>query len=490
MKQLRSSLSRLLPTSRLGRSVGVLASGTALGQLLVVVSSPILTRIYAPADLGALAVYASILGLFSVVASLRYEQAIALPEDSAEATNTVVLALVGLVTTTVFLLLCAFLVIPRLPLPGPWEVTRPLLWLLPISVFAVGLYQLLSVWAIRTKEFAVLAGTAWRQGLAGAATQILLGLLGLGATGLIVGQVVGQSSGAFSLARLLRGSHGFVASDIARQSVWEAAKRYRRFPLYSTWSGLLLVASMSVPVAIIAVFFGPAATGFYSLGLRALQTPMRTLGNAVSQVFLAESPKAAREGRLGELVLPALARLSALVSPIAVVLTLSCAPLAQLVFGQGWREAGVYMQWLTPWVFLMMITSPLAPLFTTLERQEVGLLFNALSLVVRSAALIAGNYFGGAELAIALFGVSSFLVQWWLLEWLSSAAGVARGEVRRVVGGSIMRALPLALPLIALRAVTPTRLSDVLSICYAAIVLAYFGFKAVAMRRQHRAPPS
>ncbi len=482
LKPFRAALNRILPSAGLARSVGVLASGTAIGQFLVVLSSPILTRIYTPADLGALAVYASVLGLFSVVSSLRYEQSIALPEDSSEASSTVVLSLAMLVGTSTLLLLSVWLVVPKLPLPAPWEVARPLLWLLPFSVFAVGLYQTLSVWAIRTKEFGILAGTAWRQGLAGAVTQILLGMFGLGATGLIVGQVIGQSSGVVSLSRLIGRSHGFLAAEVDRRSIFAAAKRYKRFPLYSTWSGLLLVAGTSVPVALIAILFGPVSTGFYSLGLRALQTPLRTLGNAVSQVFLAESPRAARDGSLVSLVLPALSRLSAIASPIAVILASSGAPLAQFAFGLGWREAGIFIQWLTPWVFLTMVTSPLAPLFTTLERQDVGLYFNAASLLIRTAALLLGSYLGGAATAIALFSVSSFAVQWWLLEWLSSAAGVPRVEVRRVVGGGIVRALPLALPFIAIRFLPSPHLREILSVAYAIGALVYIGMRAFLKR--------
>lgn len=483
MNRLRAGMTRLLPRSGIARSVGVLVSGTAAGQAIAVISSPILTRIYTPADLGTLGLYASVLGLLTIVASLRYEQAIAIPEDPKDASSVVLLAALLLCATTVVLFLAAWLVVPVISLPPAWSGVRPLAWLLPLSVFAVGLYQLLSVWAVRSKQYRRLAGTAWRQGLAGAVTQVLLGLAGLGATGLVIGQVVGQSTGVASLARLLTTSHGFRVSPTKRRAIWESATRFRRFPLYSTWSGLLSVASNSVPVALIAILFGPAVTGFYTIGLRALQTPMRTLGNAVSQVFLSESPQAAREGRLDAIVLPALSRLAAVASPLAAVSALSWAPIAQVVFGPEWREAGIYMQWLTPWVFLTMITAPLAPLFTTLERQDAGLYFNAALLAVRVTALLVGNLLGGVYLAIALFGAASFLIQWAMLEWLAGAAGVPRSRVRLAVGSKLLVALPLALPLLGLRLLEDQSLSDAASILYTVVAVLYFGLKGLARRR-------
>jgi hypothetical protein len=45
-----------LPGGTFGRSVLTLASGTAVAHLLVILSAPVLTRLYTPADLGALAV--------------------------------------------------------------------------------------------------------------------------------------------------------------------------------------------------------------------------------------------------------------------------------------------------------------------------------------------------------------------------------------------------------------------------------------------------
>jgi O-antigen/teichoic acid export membrane protein len=61
----------LLPKSSFARNVAVLVGGTAVGQAIVVLASPILTRLYTPEDFGVLAVYASLLGILSTVAALR-----------------------------------------------------------------------------------------------------------------------------------------------------------------------------------------------------------------------------------------------------------------------------------------------------------------------------------------------------------------------------------------------------------------------------------
>lgn len=49
-----------LPKNRFARSVSILAGGTAAGQAIVVLASPLLTRLYSPEDFGLLAVYAAL----------------------------------------------------------------------------------------------------------------------------------------------------------------------------------------------------------------------------------------------------------------------------------------------------------------------------------------------------------------------------------------------------------------------------------------------
>ena len=53
--------------------------------MITVAAAPILTRLYGPESFGVLATFASILALLNVVSSLRYELAIAVPEDDEDA---------------------------------------------------------------------------------------------------------------------------------------------------------------------------------------------------------------------------------------------------------------------------------------------------------------------------------------------------------------------------------------------------------------------
>src|SRR5256885_405341 len=85
----RTSTAR--PTA-FARSVLTLASGTAAAQALLALSLPVLTRLYTPADYGALAVFSSTITVLLVLASLRFELAIPLPESDEDAASLLALS--------------------------------------------------------------------------------------------------------------------------------------------------------------------------------------------------------------------------------------------------------------------------------------------------------------------------------------------------------------------------------------------------------------
>src|SRR5699024_9400210 len=63
------------------------------------------------------------------------------------------------------------------------------------------------------------------------------------------------------------------------------AKKYYDFPLYRAPQDLLDSFQQSFPVVLLTMFFGPAATGFYTIGRTVLRLPSSLIGKAVGDVF-------------------------------------------------------------------------------------------------------------------------------------------------------------------------------------------------------------
>jgi len=149
----RQASGRQRRKSSFARDVFKLASGAAFAQLLSMLATPILTRLYAPDAFGILAVFLSIIAVPGEIACLGYDRAIVLPEKDEEAANL-------LVTSLGFVALVTGLSIVVIWL-GTGTITRllraaalaPYMWLVPPSILLTGVFTALSQWTTRSKRF-------------------------------------------------------------------------------------------------------------------------------------------------------------------------------------------------------------------------------------------------------------------------------------------------------------------------------------------------
>src|SRR5690606_29226339 len=103
--RVKVAINALFPKHSLARGVGVLVSGTAGAQLLLIVAAPLLSRLYTPSEFGLLAVFTALLSVSTVLASGRYELAIPLPEKDKDAKHLLALSLICVTISTLAVLM-------------------------------------------------------------------------------------------------------------------------------------------------------------------------------------------------------------------------------------------------------------------------------------------------------------------------------------------------------------------------------------------------
>ena len=113
------------------RNVTVLAGGTAFAQILTILASPLISRLYSPDELGMFAVYVSIYSVIVSVASWRYEVAIPLPEADKIAANLLILCTGILISSSVITGIVLWLFGEFIVSVLNAESLEPYLWLLP-----------------------------------------------------------------------------------------------------------------------------------------------------------------------------------------------------------------------------------------------------------------------------------------------------------------------------------------------------------------------
>lgn len=462
------------------RGVVRIVGGTAMGQLVILLASPALTRLYPAADFGVLAVFTAMLGITTVAACLRYDLAIPLPKDTRTAFDLLLLSLLGAGATAALAGLVVAVAGGRIATATNTPALALYLWLLPVGVLVTAVYRALSFWALRLNEYARIGRTKVAQGVSVVCIQLALGVARIAPLGLLLGQVAGQAAGSASLAGSAlryareRRDHG-LASGLRR-----TAYEYRRFPLYSTWAALLNTLSFQVPVLLVAALFGPAVTGMYSLSLLVLQGPAVLIGQSVAQVFLSGAAEAARQGRIRGDVEQVAARLIALGFLPFVIVAVAGPEIFAVLFGAHWREAGRIAQWLAPWLFLTYVGSPLSVLPSVLQKQVHEMVFQGAMLAGRVAALVVGAWMGGPEVAIALFALVSAALWVGFLGWSLALAGSSLAWAGKRMWGECRAALPLVLLLLVVRMPIVNRGDDLV------VVAAVVGCSAVYLHRLSR----
>ena len=441
-----------IPGGAFARHVATLASGTAIGQVLVVLALPVLTRLYTPADYGALAVYSAIVTVLLVLASFRFEMAIPLPENDRTAGSLLALSLMVLagvvIAVAAVVAVAGDVVVSRTNVP----TLRPYLWLLPVGVAGGGAFQALSYWAIRRRAFGRIARARVSQGIGQVAAQVGFGLFGFGAPGLLVGDVIGRMAGGGGVTFQAMRDRAF--GEVTRASLGEAAARYRRFPLLMMPSGLLNVGSLQLPSILFAAGFGASAAGLYALSYKILVLPTMLVAQAVGQVFLSRAAALAPEpARLRALAERTALALFAGGLPAFCALAIAGPGLFSAVMGPQWERAGSYAQILAPWFALWLVSNPLSGLLSVREWQGSALAFTALEFALRLGSLLIGIHQRSPLLAVALLSSSGVIIAAASLARFMRAGHSSLGRVAAPAARLLALAIGAMLPaVLALRA--------------------------------------
>src|SRR5690606_30118374 len=116
---------------------------------------------------------------------------------------------------------------------------------------------------------------------------------GFGTLGLVLGDAIGRAAGSLGLARMAWGDLHAHLRAVRVPDVLKVASRYRRFPLISTWTGLVASAGSQLPTLLVASFYGTSVVGWFGLTQRLLSMSFVLVASAIGTVFLSESARLA-----------------------------------------------------------------------------------------------------------------------------------------------------------------------------------------------------
>ncbi|MGB3908437.1 MAG: oligosaccharide flippase family protein [Methanomethylovorans sp.] len=430
-----------------------LVGGTTFAQIVTILASPVLTRLYTPDEFGTWALLISITTIIGIIACMRYEFSIMLPESDKEAINLLGLSLTIVCIITAISILPIYFFKNEIVVMLNSPQLADFLWMIPIIIFVNGFFQALNYWNSRTKHFKRLSFAQVSRSLSTTGTQIVSGFLRYPLSGgLIVGSVVGYTVSTLVLGgQIWKDDKYFIKANLHPQKFIQGLKRYKKFPLIDTWSALLNSISWQLPAFLLAFYFSPAVVGFYSIGFRILQLPMSFIGSSLNQVFFQRASVASSQGNLSSLVETVFKLLVVIGLFPILTLTFVGSDVFSVIFGSSWAEAGVYAQILSIWAFVWFISSPLSSIYVVLEKQQFGLKFNIFNFITRLLSLGIGGFIGNARVALALFALSGIFVYGYLCFKMLAYSEVKASYVRHVVLSNLLMFSPVGAILFILK---------------------------------------
>ena len=403
-------MTRWLPFGIADRAFAGLVGGTALGQALVLASTPFISRLYTQTEIGQFGLFLSFMSVAVVVVTARYELAIPSAQSDDEAITILLLTLRLALPAALLGGASLWLMIKRnllalgvLPL---WTV----LAIVP-ALILLGAFSALRYWFVRERRFGELGSVLVSQGAARAVVPVVLGLLHAGSFGLIAGEIVGRGLG---VGRMLRAAS--TALRTARHKPWPlvraVASKHWKYPGVLLPSGLLDVFGLALPIPLISQQYGVAAAGTFLLVQRLTAVPASLIGTSVGDLFHARMAEAmSGDPLLAKRMLDRSARRllkfgTMVFLPASVIAPFALPPL----LGPQWKDSGILLAAVAPWSLASLVVTPLSRVLAITERKELKLVYDTCALTLLVSVILVSSRLGfGLILTVASTSVGQVL---------------------------------------------------------------------------------
>lgn len=405
-------VNRLLPSGSLRRDVTILSGASIVAQTIQLFAAPVLTRLYSPAAFGEWMLIMTFAGIGTAFGGGRYELGVTLARDNREAISvayvqTIINVLTCLFAAGLFLAFSAYLgrilgseVITR------WSMVIPFImfW----TVFAANA----RFWFLRQKAFRHLALSRILLATSTVVAQLLAYPFCAGeASGLLLGSAIGVCSIVIILAIFLRTwGECDLFGQVSYRDVRDAFWRYRKFPLFTVPYGLVHEGRERGAVLTLGLFVSKSIVGYYGQIIRVFNLPTGLIATSINSVLIQRASASKNTHELERIVFKLLTILCVLGVPVFVFIAWHAEDLFAFVFGEQWREAGVYASALSLPGFSLLLAGSTDRLLDIRNRQNVAFF---LEFLYSTAALGTILYFcairNNAYVGIVVFAAICFV---------------------------------------------------------------------------------
>lgn len=412
--------------------VTALAGSAGLGQVILLIATPLLSRLYSPDEFAVFSVFSALGAVLVVLPAIRLELCVPIEPDEALARRTAAAALQSAIG---FSLVGTFLIVALSPIivgkfDDDWGVSG-WTWLLPLAASSTAALAVMNQWAVRIRAYRAISARNISRNLVMAALQLIIGLVWDSAGGLIVGFIAANLFACVSMFISLRFNLGDVLLGFREWS--SIVAKWWRFSVRMVLSGFLNLAGVQLPIVAFAAFYSAGDTGQLAMAQRFLALPIAVIGMAVGQVFLAEFSSTVREGRDGHRIFVT-STLRLFVAGLLVVVGAATLgrTLVPVLLGPQWGPAGDYVAVMSVGIAAQLIASPLSQVLIVMELLHIQIAWDVGRLVLAVGSVVVVGSFGVSSMQ-AVLTLSAITLATYSLQWIACYLAILsrRRAIRR-----------------------------------------------------------
>lgn len=411
-------VSKFLKRSESTKNVGTLLLGTGIAQAILLLISPILTRLYSPGDFATLTMFTSVTAIVGVLATCRFEFAVVLPQEDTEASQIMRLAMTicfWVTLASLFIVTLYDLLVP----PDNKSIHFSLIYYLaPVSIMLTGLYNTFNYWSTRKKTFSINSTARVSAASAYALVSSGAGFLKWNSSGLIFASIASQLVGVIMIGFQFIKNPALFFSGGTKGDLKKIFWKYRDFAFVNTPHALVDVMLESGFFLLMAYYFDAWVLGLYAFAFRLLKAPAGLIGTSLYQVLFQRMSEAkSNDVNLQPIVLRIYRNLFMLGIIPAIVGMLYSPQIFSFIFGKEWKGAGEMAQIIIPWIFLNLLVTSLSSMPLIRNKQRKAIVFALIDIVFRFSAIIIGGFFNSYRIAFIILSILCSLLMLYLLYW-------------------------------------------------------------------------
>ncbi|MBM7665258.1 O-antigen/teichoic acid export membrane protein [Solibacillus kalamii] len=361
------------------RSFALLASGSVIAQIITILISPIVTRLFTPEQFGLYTIVITAMSLFGPVICLKYDMGIVNAKSEREAFSLILLCGIMIVPLSLLISILYSMTVIR----GNYSLLQLWGYIFAIAMLLItyGLNNILLAYNNRHGLYKIMSSVTVIKSLVNNILLVLSGISKLGVIGLLGSQIISSLVGLKRQSKSLLGNIRY-GKNIGFIEMKQVFLDYKKLPIFNASSALITTSVYSSINLFIAIAFSAQQLGLYSLSYRVLGIPFTIISANIARVFFNSATKEFNSrSNFSKTFKSTLILLIITVVPIILIIAIFSPWLFSTVFGVEWANAGNYIRLLAPMFAIRLISESLTTSFIVSKKQNIELLFQSMLLL-------------------------------------------------------------------------------------------------------------